>query len=99
MISVNFDKIDSYRLSFFKQSYAYGKYRGRCKGFLVLLKIQETYMFTDEAKNTIKQSREKITNAIMRLYNKVGVRLNNLISFLPFNGIRFFGVVRIFSEV
>jgi len=42
---------------------------------------------------------DKITNAIMRLYNKVGVRLNNLISFLPFNGIRFFGVVRIFSEV
>ena len=56
-------------------------------------------MFTDEAKNTIKQSREKITNAIMRLYNKVGVRLNNLISFLPFNSIRLFGVVRIFSEV
>jgi len=48
------------------------------KVLLVLLKIQETYMFTDEAKNTIKQAREKITNAIMRLYNKVGVRLNNL---------------------
>ena len=83
MISVNFDKIDKETRIVIDYLFSNNLTLAEniavtAKVLLVLLKIQETYMFTDEAKNTIKQAREKITNAIMRLYNKVGVRLNNL---------------------
>ena len=83
MICVNFDKMDKETKIVIDYLFSNNLTLAEnivvvAKVLLVLLKIQETYMFTDEAKNTIKQAREKITNAIMRLYNKVGVRLNNL---------------------
>jgi len=83
VISVNFDKIDKETRIVIDYLFSNNLTLAEniavtAKVLLVLLKIQETYMFTDEAKNTIKHAREKITNAIMRLYNKVGVRLNNL---------------------
>jgi hypothetical protein len=83
VISVNFDKMDKETKIVIDYLFSNNLTLTEniaviAKVLLVLLKIQETYMFTDEAKNTIKQTSEKITNAIIRLYNKVGVRLNNL---------------------
>jgi len=85
VISVNFDKMDKETKIVIDYLFSNNLTLAEnivvtAKVLLVLLKIQETYMFTDESKNTIKHAREKITNAIMRLYNKVGVRLSDYIT-------------------
>ena len=83
MISVDFDKIDKETKIVIDYLFSNNLTLAEnivvvAKVLLTLLKLQETYAVTDEAKDTFRQTREKIMNDVIRLYRKIGVELNNL---------------------